>query len=142
LRPLQLLHRVRQRGFRRCELRLALLDGGFEGIALDLENQLSLLDRVAVLEFPRPEKALNASAKVGFLQRLHAADEFLLRGQHAQGSRLDQDGGWRRSLRRGRNGADHGEAGTGPQQQPHGAGLAARVENLNRTLMRGHVRSP
>ena len=83
----------------RSDLRLLLVDGGFERILVDRKDHLVLLDRVAILEQARTEKPAHASANIHFFQGVGAADVLRLLSNRSKLGGLDQNRGRRGLLR-------------------------------------------
>jgi hypothetical protein len=90
-RALQLLIGVGERCLSGGELGFALVDRGFERLALDREDHLAFFHFVAILEQAGPEKTLHASPQIDFFERLGATDKLGLLGHRAELRRLDQD---------------------------------------------------
>ena len=88
-RALQLLIGIGERRPGGGELSFALVDYGFERLALDGEDHLAFFDVVAFLEQARTEKALNASPQIDLFESFGAPDEFGLLGHRAEFCRLD-----------------------------------------------------
>jgi hypothetical protein len=94
----QLLVSIGECRLRRGELRLALVDRGFERVFLDRKDDLALFDLVAVFEQTRTEKALHTRPQIDLFERLGAPDELGLFRHRPQLSRLYEHGRRRPSL--------------------------------------------
>ena len=96
----QLLIGVGERRLGGGELRLALVDRGFERFLLDREHDLALFDLVAVLEQAGTEETLHPRPQIDLFERLRASDKLGLFGHGPQLGRRHEHCGRRTALLR------------------------------------------